>query len=277
MSHINKKNPSRNNNKSLILFLVPTVDSNNDESSKIAFAHSTINDILQCSVCLGRLHDPRALPCQHVYCFSCLKRILSSNRRGSKIICPKCNCKYPWNSFDQFPKSYTHNQLLDLIPKNYDIEGKCLKCKEKTILNLCPCCDYHLCKTCTENDRKSLLNHIENLVHKCYDNGDYIQTITSIDINNLLSNANELLKNSDTIEFKDMLPIFYDLNYYYQQVNKLPVTYANQTQEISMDIDPLNLQSSMHLNQQEQINNDNDDDIIYIKTIHNQSPLVIDD
>lgn len=35
---------------------------------------NTLNDLLECSVCLDRLKpNARVLPCQHTFCFDCLK------------------------------------------------------------------------------------------------------------------------------------------------------------------------------------------------------------
>ncbi|CAF3839922.1 unnamed protein product [Rotaria magnacalcarata] len=246
-----------------------------NDPSKLAYSYSTVDEILQCSICLNRLNDPRALPCQHAYCYTCLNKLLATNRSRSKLHCPICGYKSSYRSCDQCPKSLIHNQLLDLIPLNYDVEGKCYKCQEKAVLNLCPCCDYHLCRMCRENDLRLILNNLHNIFNACYNNRDRIQSITSINIDTLLVKADLLLKNPQPKEFKDILSLFYDLNYFYQQTNTLPVTVARKTIENSIKIDPLSMESANYFNQQEQINDDNDDDIIYIKTkdelLHSQS------
>ncbi|CAF1156354.1 unnamed protein product [Rotaria sordida] len=257
---------------------------NDSSSSKLAYSYSNIEQTLECPVCLDRFRDPRALPCQHVYCCLCLKTIISSNKSCIKIICPLCHQTFSYKNFEQFPKSYIHNQLLDLIPINYDIKGKCFKCKENTLLNLCPCCDYHLCKICFENDRQNLLINLKNIFHLCYNNRDHLEKLISIDINNLLYKTNFLLNNSQKIEFNDILSIFYDLNFIYQQINKLPITitkrtYENDNENLS-DIKHRKIELTTYLNQpQEQINDDDDDDddIIYIKTIQTKSTSTLDD
>lgn len=35
----------------------------------------TLNDLLECSVCLDRLEDSKVLPCQHTFCTQCLEVI----------------------------------------------------------------------------------------------------------------------------------------------------------------------------------------------------------
>jgi hypothetical protein len=113
------------------------------------------------------LRDPRALPCQHVFCCACLKSIPSSNLPYPTISCPLCRRTFPYNGADQFPVSYIHRQLLELVPKNYDINGKCTKCQEKASLILCSCCDFLLCQKCFMNDREKVLDNIQHIVQTC--------------------------------------------------------------------------------------------------------------
>ncbi|CAF4375275.1 unnamed protein product, partial [Rotaria sp. Silwood2] len=80
--------------------------------------------------------------------------------------------------------------------------------------------------------------------------------------------------------FNDILSIFYDLNFIYQQINKLPITitkrtYENDNENLS-DIKHRKIESTTYLNQsQEQIIDD--DDIIYIKTIQTKSTSTFDE
>lgn len=137
-------------------------------SPKLAYSFSNIEENLQCPLCIDRLRDPRALPCQHVFCCSCLKSIPSSNIPFPTIVCPLCRRSFPYNGADQFPVSYIHRQLLDLVPKNYDVNGKCTKCQEKTSLTLCSCCDYLLCQNCFKKDKKRIIDDMQNAVQICY-------------------------------------------------------------------------------------------------------------
>ena len=136
-------------------------------SPKLAYSYSNIEENLQCPLCIDRLRDPRALPCQHVFCCTCLKSIPSSNLPYPTIACPLCRRSFPYNGADQFPVSYIHRQLLELVPKNYDINGKCTKCQEKTSLILCSCCDFLLCDKCYRNDREKVLDNIQHIVQTC--------------------------------------------------------------------------------------------------------------
>lgn len=39
----------------------------------------TLNDLLECSVCLDRLEDSKVLPCQHTFCTQCLEVIKTNS------------------------------------------------------------------------------------------------------------------------------------------------------------------------------------------------------
>ena len=49
-----------------------------------------------CTICIGNVTNPQALPCGHVFCFDCLKELMK-NSVNSKPLCP--NCRAPFNSF----------------------------------------------------------------------------------------------------------------------------------------------------------------------------------
>ncbi|CAF4850877.1 unnamed protein product [Rotaria sp. Silwood1] len=249
-------------------------------SSKLAYSYSTIEENLECPLCLTRFHDPRALPCQHIYCCSCLNMIISSNKSYIKIICPLCRQKFSYKNLNDIPKSYIHNQLLDLIPINYNIKGNCIKCKINTLLNLCLCCDYYLCQICIDNDRKNLLINLKKIFNICYNNCDHLEKITSIKINDLLYKTNFILTNSQKIDFNDILSTFKNLNFIYQHMNKLPITRNKQTYENSLDIKNIRIESTICLNEQQELIieddvDDDDDDIIYIKTIQSTSTSIL--
>ena len=137
-------------------------------SPRLAYSYTNIEENLQCPLCIDRLRDPRALPCQHVFCCSCLKSIPSSNLPYPSITCPLCRRTCPYNGADQFPVSYIHRQLLELVPKNYDVNGKCTRCEEKTSLILCSCCDYLLCQKCFLKDREKVIDNVQHTVQACY-------------------------------------------------------------------------------------------------------------
>ncbi len=58
-------------------------------------------EMVTCSVCMEVMNDPRALPCLHTFCYSCLDSILKGSAGGgkanpgaTKISCPLCQEKH---------------------------------------------------------------------------------------------------------------------------------------------------------------------------------------
>ena len=48
----------------------------------------TLNDLLECSVCLERLDtSSKVLPCQHTFCKKCLEEIIHTHK---ELRCPEC-------------------------------------------------------------------------------------------------------------------------------------------------------------------------------------------
>ena len=47
-------------------------------------------DILECPICTEVMSDPRALPCQHTFCFQCIKQHANTNNGGLLSNCPVC-------------------------------------------------------------------------------------------------------------------------------------------------------------------------------------------
>ncbi|CAF1039542.1 unnamed protein product, partial [Adineta steineri] len=239
-----------------------------------AYSYSSIQDIIQCPICLEcfKDKDPRVLPCQHVFCYSCIPVTTSIKDRCIITTCPVCQSIFPFTNSSQFPKSYTHIQLCDLVPINYDIKGKCSKCKQIHLLNLCPCCDCHLCGKCFKNDRENALIHLETIIQIYENDLESIQTIQPIEIPELLQKANILMNNNRRAEYHDILLVFYRLKYLYEQFNKLPVVTAKRTYPDDDDDDEDELErkhirveqsSCLNTPQQIDINDDDDDSIIY--------------
>ena len=88
-------------------------------------AQSTIERLsrhLECAVCLEIYNDPKALPCQHTFCLSCIHQTL----RGNTLQCPSCKNfhKVPNGGPEEFPNNYT---LLPMIEefKQIQLQEEC--------------------------------------------------------------------------------------------------------------------------------------------------------
>lgn len=72
----------------------------------------TLNDLLECSVCLERLNlNSKVLPCQHTFCRKCLEVIVSS--QGS-LRCPECRVVVDMK-IDELPPNVLLMRILEGI------------------------------------------------------------------------------------------------------------------------------------------------------------------
>lgn len=70
----------------------------------------TLNDLLECSVCLERLDtSSKVLPCQHTFCKKCLKEIVE---RHKELRCPECRILVPCK-IDDLPPNVLLMRILE--------------------------------------------------------------------------------------------------------------------------------------------------------------------
>ena len=68
-----------------------------------------IKDCLLCAICLDLYKDPRALPCQHVFCNRCLQNSLKVDPK-----CPKCRVELDvYVSTPEFPVAIEIVGMMD--------------------------------------------------------------------------------------------------------------------------------------------------------------------
>lgn len=71
---------------------------------------STLNDLLECSVCLERLDtSSKVLPCQHTFCKKCLEEIVE---RHKELRCPECRILVPIK-VDDLPPNVLLMRILE--------------------------------------------------------------------------------------------------------------------------------------------------------------------
>jgi hypothetical protein len=64
-------------------------------------------------------NDPRALPCQHVYCKDCLQQHIVASLDRGWIRCPLCNenVRVPRDGVDGYPMGFHHINLMEIYDK----------------------------------------------------------------------------------------------------------------------------------------------------------------
>ncbi|XP_071941579.1 tripartite motif-containing protein 2-like [Antedon mediterranea] len=115
---------------------------------------------LQCSICLQRFKDPKALNCLHTYCLNCLQDFM---RRHGKIRCPKCRETYDLKDGDlkHLKCNETISYLVEYVEK---IESEkpeaCSRCANQP-QDYCSECEMYMCRQCIQQHKMfpTLENH----------------------------------------------------------------------------------------------------------------------
>ena len=88
----------------------------------------TLNELLECSVCLERLDSSsKVLPCQHTFCCRCLEEIVTSNSKN-ELRCPECRFLVENSKVSELPSNLLLVRLLEGLKTSgvtSEIKNKC--------------------------------------------------------------------------------------------------------------------------------------------------------
>ena len=75
-----------------------------------------MSNITECSICLKDFTHPKALPCIHTFCLSCLEEYGRDKAPGDSVSCPLCKVNFtiPADGFRSLPNHPFINDLLEL-------------------------------------------------------------------------------------------------------------------------------------------------------------------
>ena len=76
-----------------------------------------VEDQLNCSICLDVYTDPKMLHCFHVFCKTCLRKLVFRDEQGQLVLsCPNCRhiTPVPANGVTGLQPAFLINQLLDI-------------------------------------------------------------------------------------------------------------------------------------------------------------------
>ena len=158
----------------------------------IMASRDSLLDLTKCCLCLCPFHVPRALPCLHSFCESCLENhIFYSRTPAGSFRCPNCRAEYkcPSDGGSHYPlnhllvslqstgtirdckkagESKTGNKSED--PKCLAHIGEkmvkvCLNCN-KTMCRYCMTCEHPLRVVGIEQTAKHVKNHYDDLLEE---------------------------------------------------------------------------------------------------------------
>ena len=81
-------------------------------------ALKSLEDQLNCAICLNTYTEPKVLQCHHVYCRKCLARLVVRDEQGQLILtCPKCrhDTPIPADGVGGLQSAFEVNHLLEII------------------------------------------------------------------------------------------------------------------------------------------------------------------
>ncbi|KAH8008800.1 hypothetical protein HPB51_005847 [Rhipicephalus microplus] len=121
----------------------------------------SLKEMVQCPICLDRLHRPKMLPCQHTFCFLCLQNSVMS-ADASRLRCAKCRTEVllPKEGISGFPSSIHLQNILDLLESDYASMDELLQCCGCQTVSgnsvFCEHCKLSYCSLC-------MARHVEEL------------------------------------------------------------------------------------------------------------------
>ena len=78
---------------------------------------SSLEELLQCPICLDTFTDPKWLDCHHTFCEKCLQGVHSGSGQSRHVRCPACRrtTSVPANGIAGLPDDFRANEIKDKI------------------------------------------------------------------------------------------------------------------------------------------------------------------
>ena len=143
----------------------------------MAAARSTgsLQDMVECCICVDEFTDPRMLPCIHTFCLACLEKIGKDKQPGEAMPCPLCRSafKIPVSGFQGIQKNFFVQNLLDVhrLSTVDSTKAFCEACSEDDSVEetsiasvICIECCQKLCDLCCQYHKRHKLSKQHQLV-----------------------------------------------------------------------------------------------------------------
>ncbi|XP_071956881.1 uncharacterized protein [Antedon mediterranea] len=124
-------------------------------SNDISLLGDIDDKVLECSICNGRLQDPKSLYCLHSFCLKCLNNWVRTNH--GTLTCPICRKEYPIpvGGLQKLAPNTFLNNLLETIKQHEQkrkIKGTASLCAShaQPLKMYCTKCKVPICIECTE-------------------------------------------------------------------------------------------------------------------------------
>ena len=120
-------------------------------ASKTTLLKYVNEQILECIICMDTFNNPKALPCLHVFCATCIGKHIDANTKGGKYACPTCNETHTTAKAgkEQLRDAFLQKSLLEVASLTKRDPMPCSSCagnKEAEVA--CPTCGQYFCADC---------------------------------------------------------------------------------------------------------------------------------
>ncbi|XP_033109545.1 tripartite motif-containing protein 2-like [Anneissia japonica] len=136
--------------------------------------------VLECTICLKRLQNPKSLNCLHTFCLACLEDWVRKEK--GKLTCPTCSKSYPIpeGGLQKLPPNTFIINLLETIEQFSEKDQMKCVCGKGQAKYYCQECRQYLCSACS--DHHKILPVLAN--HKLHSVED-VQSMTPLEIASL--------------------------------------------------------------------------------------------
>ena len=142
-----------------------TATQKNDSAAEQAM--EKLSDQLSCFICLEEYRRPRVLPCLHVFCESCLEKLIETQREKLTASCPNCSksAPLPEGGVSNLPSAFYIQHIFEareaLEKVRNPTKAQCDKCGEGELQGFCRDCGQFICQLCLDMHHKwkELQNH----------------------------------------------------------------------------------------------------------------------
>ncbi|XP_033109979.1 tripartite motif-containing protein 2-like [Anneissia japonica] len=116
------------------------------------FLENVDEKILECTICLNRLKNPKSLNCLHTFCLACLEDWV---KEKGKLTCPTCSKSYPISEggLQKLPPNTFIINLLETIEQFSEKDQMKCVCAKGQAKYYCQECRQYLCSTCSDHHK----------------------------------------------------------------------------------------------------------------------------
>ena len=94
------------------------------DSASVPDKQDKLLRLIECSICLSELQDPRMLTCRHALCYTCLKDYAAKNQYDKELPCPVCRevTALFEGGVDNLPKFFFMNELKEVVMEENNVK-----------------------------------------------------------------------------------------------------------------------------------------------------------